>query len=134
MRKLTSIIMVVCGAAMIAGIFLNWGGNISGWKMMTDTGGSIRDFSFPIFLLIGGMLSILCSGLVLLGKGSLRTLRMLEIVSLVGATLAAGPALSFAVIEETQYGIYISAAGAVIGLVVGAIAATRITKRKVETE
>jgi hypothetical protein len=133
MRKLTSIIMVVCGILVVAGIFLDWGGGGSGWDMMTD---EIKSAPGPLFMLIGGVLVILCSGLVLLGKGNLRTLRMLEIVSLVGATLAAGPALC-AVIPaggDAGYGLYMCAAGAVIGVIVGAIAATRITKKKVEAE
>lgn len=138
MRKLTSIIMVVCGAVAIAGIFLkwssDWGGDISGWKMMTDLG--IRNFPAPLFMLIGGVLVFLCSALVLMGKGSLRTLRVLEIVSLVGATLAAGPALCLVIPAggDAEYGLYISTAGAVIGVIVGAIAATRITRKKVEAE
>jgi len=134
MRKLTSIIMVVCGILVVAGIFLDWGGGGSGWEGMTNAG--IDKDPGPLFMLIGGVLAILCSGLVLLGKGNLRTLRMLEIVSLVGATLAAGPALC-AVIPaggDAGYGLYMSTAGAVIGVIVGALAATRVTKKKVQAE
>lgn len=135
MRKLTSIIMVVCGILVVAGIFLEWGaGGGSGWDWMTDAG--IDSAPGPLFMLIGGVLVILCSGLVLLGKGNLRTLRMLEIVSLVGATLATGPALC-AVIPaggDAGYGLYMCAAGAVIGVIVGAIAATRVTKKKAQAE
>ena len=134
MRKITSIIMVVCGILVVAGIFLDWSGSVSGWKLMTNAG--IDKNPGPLFMLIDGVLVILCSGLVLLGKGNLRTLRTLEIVSLVGATLAAGPALCkvIPVGSAAGYGLYITAAGAVIGVIVGAIAATRITRRKVEAE
>jgi hypothetical protein len=141
MRKLTSILILVCGILVVAGIFLPWvsGGDMdsSGWKEMTNgVMGGIDKNPMPLFMLIGGVLAILCSGLVLMGKGSLRTLRMLEIVSLVGATLAAGPALCLVIPAggDAGYGLYISTAGAVIGVIVGAIAATRITRKKVEAE
>jgi len=141
MRKLTSILMLVCGILVVAGIFLPWvsGGDMdsSGWKEMTNgVMGGIDKNPVPLFMLIGGVLAILCSTLVLMGRGNLRTLRVLEIVSLVGATLAAGPALCLVIPAggDAEYGLYISTAGAVIGVIVGAIAATRITRKKVEAE
>jgi len=130
--------MVVCGILIAAGVFLPWvsGGDMdsSGWKAMMD--GGVADHPVPLFMLIGGVLAILCSALVLMGRGNLRTLRVLEIVSLVGATLAVGPALCSVIPAggDAGYGLFISAAGAVIGVIVGAIAATRITKKKVEAE
>ena len=141
MRKLTSILILVCGILVVAGIFLPWvsGGDMdsSGWKEMTNgVMGGIDKNPVPLFMLIGGVLAILCSALVLMGRGNLRTLRVLEIISLVGATLAAGPVLCRLIpdVDNVGYGLYISTAGAVIGVIVGAIAATRITKRKVEAE
>lgn len=136
MRKPMSIVMVVCGILVLVGIFLDWNGGSSGWDMMTSSWLGPDDFPTPIFILIGALLMIGCSGWVLvqslMDRGNLRTLRTLEIVSLVGATLAAGPAICTLIPNagDAEYGLYISTVLAIVGVIVGAVAATRVTKKR----
>jgi hypothetical protein len=148
MRKLTSIIMVVCGILVLVGLFLPWasfmGFDSSGWDAIDSAG--IDDAFSQLLVLIGALLVIGCSGYVMImsfiGKGKLRILRTMEIVSLVGATTAVAitlPTLIQYAIGDTAvgdigYGLYISTILAIVGVIVGALAATRITKKKVEAD
>jgi hypothetical protein len=144
MRKPTSIIMVVCGILVLVGLFLSWysvmGFSSSGWDMISNAG--IDDAFGQLLVLIGALIMIGCSGMVLInslrGKGTLRTLRTLEIVSLVGATMAvsvAFPALiqqaaGDASMGDTGAGLYLCAILGLVAVVVGAVAATTPTKKK----
>lgn len=144
MRKPSSIIMVICGILVLVGIFLSWysfmGYSSSGWDMISDMG--IDDAFAQLLVFIGALIIIGCSGMVFInslrGKGTLRTLRTLEIVSLVGATMAASIAFPMLIqaaagdlsAGDTGAGLYLCAVLGLVAVVVGAVAATTPTKKK----
>jgi hypothetical protein len=131
MRIAGSIITLVCGAAVVAGIFLPWasGSPETGWEVMTELG--VSSFSYPLLLLVGGIVTILCAIPLLIvslsSDPSARAIHSLSVGSVVGITLAMGAGLPLLIPLAKEaaagYGLYITGIAAVVGMIFAVIMA-----------
>jgi hypothetical protein len=147
MRLGASIVTLICGIVALVGVFLPWWdmwgfGTYSGWKIMTELGeelgGSVALFPYPLFLLVGCVVAILCALLLIIFSmtktPSAQMIRSLSVVAVAGIAIAAGPALviliNAAKADMVGYGLYMSGIVAAVGIIPAVIAATQPIRRR----
>lgn len=153
MRTIGTAITLVCGILVIVGVFLPWisestsilGFTVSfsksGWSIIDASGWDISDFVLSdnihaLLVLIGGIVMTVCV-LPALILSTLPVVRiatvLLGIVASLAALVAIGGAAWFIVDMMNSdagsyigYGIYLSAAAAFVGLILGSVCVARI--------
>ena len=154
MRLVAVIIALLCGIAVLAGIFLPWGevsGSVLGvdWSMsatgmdiISSSGWDISDLALSdnfhaVLVLIGAAIMIVCALPALFlaassGGGKIAVMPLGLLISL-GSVIAIGGLVWFFVdmssVENwtdcVGYGTYVCGGGAVLGLIFGALASAK---------
>ena len=139
MRVAGSTVALVCGIVVLIGVFLPWASGfvlwpstawLSGWDGIKDYG--LNNATEACLVLIGSILMIGCALpaviVSLASKKAQGAVLALGIVASVGAALAIGgalwalvPVVSEGLVEFLNYGLYISLATAVLGLMFGVV-------------
>lgn len=137
MRIAGPIITLACGIAVLVGVFLPWLNvplagiiiPVSGWDVI---GFGIAKAPDVLLVLIGGILMIACalpafivSLVTKRAKGAVQALEIAVLVSavlaIVGALWFLIPIVSDGIAELIGYGLYMSIATAVLGLIFGIV-------------
>ena len=152
MRLVAVIIALLCGTAVLAGIFLPWGEgegslgffsfSVTGLNIISSSGWDISDFALSdnlhaVMVLIGAAIMIVCALPALFlaassGGGRVAVIP-LGILIVFGAIIAIGGLIWFFVdmssvdswTDYVGYGTYVCGGGAVLGLIFGALASAK---------
>ncbi len=150
MRMVALVIALICGIAVLVGVFLPWASasfsilgfpisiSLTGWEIMDTSSWDISEFVLPnniyaMLALIGGIVISICAFAAMIisgvGKAARPAIMPLGIVLSLAALTAIGGSVWFVVDmmnadagDYIGYGVYVSAGAALLALISGAIA------------
>lgn len=154
MRIVAAIIALLCGIAVLAGIFLpwaevsgsilgvNWSISVTGMDIISSSGWDISDLALSdnlhaILVLVGAAIMLVCALAALflsaLSGGGKAAVMPLGLLISLGSIVAIGGLIWFFVdmfsvenwTDYVGYGAYICGGGAVLGFVFGALASAK---------